>query len=93
MVELSRAAGPEGSVSAGAGHEKFLPTCKWPSIRNTERLHELSVSWALWWGMDVTNFVRTGVCFLIVASKIYAMFQEDRVNWFYKIDRALPLDQ
>ncbi|MGD9850148.1 MAG: hypothetical protein AB7T38_02660 [Nitrospirales bacterium] len=84
---------PTAPGSEGVEEHKKLPPCSWPSIRNSERVYQLSRTWARWWGLDVTNFVRTGVCFLIVASKVYAMFQEDRVNWFYKIDRALPLDQ
>lgn len=80
-------------TGAGVQPEKTLEACKWPPIRNTERLHTLSVAWAAWWHVDLTNFIRLAVAFFIVMAKVFDMFQSERLEAFYKIDRVLPLDQ
>lgn len=80
-------------TSSSISPEKHLPSCAWPSIRNSERIHNLSQSWATWVGLDVTNFIRVSVCFFIVMLKVFAMFRHQKLRAFYTIDKVLPLDQ
>lgn len=72
---------------------KTLDSCQWPPVRNEERLFGLSQTWASWWGLDMTNFLRMSVAFFIVVSKVFDMFRHEQLQAFYKIDRVLPLDQ
>ncbi len=79
--------------SAAINSRKKLATCQWPPVKNCERLHQLSESWAAWWRLDIANFLRVSVAFFIIFSFVYSAFQRDGLEALYKIDRVLPLDQ